>query len=116
MGAKKPKLIFKRLFALARATQGRLFLAVAGFAKDFLGQYEEAAAWQRRSIEANGNYPISHFHLAAALSHLGRREKREPPLRLGSPSILNSRLRIFARSNSAKVRCISLGAHVSSTA
>jgi tetratricopeptide (TPR) repeat protein len=51
------------------------WLAIMGYAKDFLGRYEEAVAWQQRSIQANANYPISQFHLAAALSHLGRLEE-----------------------------------------
>jgi hypothetical protein len=35
------------------------WLATAGYAKDYLGRYEEAVAWQRRSIDANPNYPTS---------------------------------------------------------
>ena len=37
-----------------------------------LGAYAEAAQWARRSIEANRNYPLAHFWLAAALAQLGR--------------------------------------------
>jgi TolB-like protein/class 3 adenylate cyclase/Tfp pilus assembly protein PilF len=48
------------------------WLAGAGFAKNFLDRHEEAVDWLRRSIESNRNYPMSHFHLAAALAHLGR--------------------------------------------
>jgi tetratricopeptide (TPR) repeat protein len=59
------------------------WMAIAGFAKDSLGRYEEAVAWQRRSIESNGNYPTSHFHLAAALSHLGRLEEARAAARAG---------------------------------
>lgn len=60
-----------------------VWLAIAGYAKDYLGRYEEAVAWQRRSIEANGNYPTSHFHLAIALAHLGRLEEARAPARVG---------------------------------
>ena len=59
------------------------WFATAGFAKDFLGRYEEAIAWQRRSIEANGNFPTSHFHLAIALAHLGRLEEARAAARAG---------------------------------
>jgi tetratricopeptide (TPR) repeat protein len=59
------------------------WLAIAGYAKDFLERYDEAVAWQRRSIQANGNYPISHFHLAAALSHLGRLEEARAAAKAG---------------------------------
>jgi tetratricopeptide (TPR) repeat protein len=44
----------------------------AGHAKLYIGSYEQAAAWFRRAIKANRNYPLSHFELAAALAHLGR--------------------------------------------
>jgi tetratricopeptide (TPR) repeat protein len=58
-------------------------LAVAGFAKDYLGRYEEAVAWRRRSIDANPNFPTSHFHLAIALAHLGRLEEARAAARAG---------------------------------
>jgi TolB-like protein/class 3 adenylate cyclase len=48
------------------------WLAIAGFASDFLQRYDEAVAWLQQSIEANGNYSHAHFHLASALAHLGR--------------------------------------------
>jgi Flp pilus assembly protein TadD len=41
-------------------------------AKFQLGREEEAVVWLRRSIEADRNYPNSHFILGAALAHLGR--------------------------------------------
>jgi TolB-like protein/class 3 adenylate cyclase len=44
----------------------------AGSAKLCLRAYEEAIAWLRRSIEANRNFSIAYFNLAAALAHLGR--------------------------------------------
>jgi len=43
----------------------------AGVAKFWHGDDPEAIAWLRRSIEANRNFPIAHFHLAAALALLG---------------------------------------------
>jgi tetratricopeptide (TPR) repeat protein len=42
-----------------------------GFAKLQLGAYAEAVGWLRRSNEANRNFPMAHFHLAAALALLG---------------------------------------------
>jgi TolB-like protein len=42
-----------------------------GAAKVQLGADVEAVAWLRRSIEANRNFPVSHFALAAALGLLG---------------------------------------------
>jgi tetratricopeptide (TPR) repeat protein len=43
----------------------------AGFAKLLLHSDADALAWLRRSIEANRNFPIAHFLLAAALALLG---------------------------------------------
>jgi TolB-like protein len=37
-----------------------------------LGANAEAAQWARRAIEANRNFPLAHFWLAAALAQLGR--------------------------------------------
>jgi TolB-like protein/class 3 adenylate cyclase/Flp pilus assembly protein TadD len=42
-----------------------------GVAKLLLGAEAEAIVWLRRCLEANRNYPIAHFHLAAALARLG---------------------------------------------
>jgi TolB-like protein/Tfp pilus assembly protein PilF len=58
------------------------WLANAGFAQDYLGRYEEAVAWQRRSIDANPNNPTAHLHLAIALAHLGRLEEARAAARV----------------------------------
>ncbi len=47
------------------------WMKTVGLAKMQLGAYDEAVAWLRRSIEANRNFPNSHFALAAALGLLG---------------------------------------------
>jgi tetratricopeptide (TPR) repeat protein len=44
---------------------------------------EKAVAWYRRSIESNGNYSLSHFHLAAALAHLGRLDEARAEVQAG---------------------------------
>jgi tetratricopeptide (TPR) repeat protein len=51
-----------------------LYLAhfLSGVSKVFLGRYDEAIASLRRSIEANRNYPLARFYLAAALANEGR--------------------------------------------
>jgi TolB-like protein/DNA-binding winged helix-turn-helix (wHTH) protein len=49
--------------------------AIVGFAKNSLGLYEEAILWLRQSIDRNRNLAMSHFHLGAALAHLGRSEE-----------------------------------------
>ena len=53
-----------------RDTMAYLWMNVAGMAKLHLGSYKEAVAWFRRSVEANRNYPLAIFHLAAALAQL----------------------------------------------
>jgi TolB-like protein/Tfp pilus assembly protein PilF len=73
----------KALRLSPREPQAFTWLAVGGYAKDYLGRYEEAVAWQRRSIEANGNFPTAHFHLAIALAHLGRLEEARAAARVG---------------------------------
>jgi TolB-like protein/class 3 adenylate cyclase/tetratricopeptide (TPR) repeat protein len=47
------------------------WMSYVGGAKMQLEAYAEAVAWYRRSIEANRNYPIAHFNLAAALAKAG---------------------------------------------
>ena len=55
----------------------------AGLAKLFLGSYEQAAAWCRRAIEANRNFPHPHFLLGSALALLGRLDEAESAARIG---------------------------------
>jgi TolB-like protein/class 3 adenylate cyclase len=43
-----------------------------GLAKLHLGADEEAAGWLHRSLQANANYPLGHFQLAAAHALLGK--------------------------------------------
>jgi TolB-like protein/class 3 adenylate cyclase len=47
------------------------WMRAAGWAKILLGADAEAVGWLRRSIEANRNFPITHFQLAGALALLG---------------------------------------------
>jgi TolB-like protein len=54
-----------------RDTGAFRWMQFAGFARLHLGDDEIALAWLRRGIEANRNYPLMHFALAAALARLG---------------------------------------------
>jgi TolB-like protein len=47
------------------------WILFVGIAKLWQGADAEAVAWLRRSIEANRNFPFTHFLLAAALAWLG---------------------------------------------
>ncbi len=46
-------------------------MLIVGWSKLQLGADAEAVGWLRRSIEANRNHPLTHFHLAGALALLG---------------------------------------------
>ena len=67
-----------------------------GIAKLYQGADAEAVAWLRRSVEANRNYPLSQFFLAAALAHLGDLREASAAARAGlelHPSFTISRYR-----------------------
>ena len=67
-----------------------------------LGADAEAAQWARRSIEANRNFPLAHFWLAAALAQLGRldeaRQAVQPGLAL-APGFTLARYRAGVQSD-----------------
>src|SRR5271165_1946314 len=66
-----------------RDTMAYTWMTVAGSAKHHLGSYEQALAWLRRAIEANRNYPLAHFRLAAALAQLGRIAEARSAIKAG---------------------------------
>ena len=67
-----------------------------------LGADAEAAQWARRAIEANRNFPLAHFWLAAALAQLGRldeaRQAVQPGLAL-APGFTIARYRAGVQSD-----------------
>ena len=66
-----------------RDTMAYVWFAIGGTAKRHLGLWEQAVAWFRRSIEANRNFPESHFELAAALTQLGHLDGARSAVRSG---------------------------------
>jgi tetratricopeptide (TPR) repeat protein len=44
-----------------------IWMTLAGIVKCSLARDEEAVAWLHRAIEANRNFPLTHFYLAASL-------------------------------------------------
>ena len=66
-----------------RDTLAYTWMTYAGIAKNRLSDYDQAVAWCRRAIEANRNYPLPNFELAAALVHLGRRDEAQSAVKLG---------------------------------
>ena len=59
------------------------WLYIIGGAKLQLGADAEAVAWIRRCLEANRNYPVAHFHLAAALALLGELDEARAAVKDG---------------------------------
>jgi TolB-like protein len=64
--------ILEALRLSPRDTNAHVWMYIAGAAKLYLGRDEEAAAWLLRSIEANRNFHLAHFFLAATWAQLGR--------------------------------------------
>jgi TolB-like protein len=80
-----------------RDTMANTWMMHAGFAKNQLGSWDQAAAWCRRAIEANRNHPTAWFHLAAALAWLSRLDEAHSAVKAGlalAPSFTVSRARV----------------------
>jgi tetratricopeptide (TPR) repeat protein len=60
-----------------------VWMYLAGIAQCLLGDDEKAGAWLRRSIEANRNWPLSHFHLSAVLANLRRLDEARGAVQTG---------------------------------
>ena len=79
-----------------RDTTAYIWMTFAGVAKNYLGDWEQAVAWFRRSIEANRNYPNTNFYLGAALAQLGRLAEARSAVKAGlalTPTFTLSRAR-----------------------
>jgi TolB-like protein len=59
------------------------WMLFVGIAKAQLGADAEAVNWLRRSIEANRNFPLAHFHLAEALALLGQLDEARAAAKAG---------------------------------
>jgi Flp pilus assembly protein TadD len=73
-----------------------------GRAKMQLGSDAEAVDWLRRSIETNRNFPLTHFHLAAALGLLGAVDEARAAAKVGltlNPGFTIRRFRAAAKSS-----------------
>ena len=66
-----------------RDTNAYWWMFCVGLAKFQLGAVAEAVDWFRRSIEANRNLSIAHFHFAAALAVLGSLEPARNAVQAG---------------------------------
>jgi len=79
-----------------RDTLAYVWMHLAGHAKHHIGSYEQAVSWFQRAIEANRNYPLPHFELAAALARLGRIDEARSAVKAGlalNPDFTIARIR-----------------------
>ena len=89
-------LINEALRLSPRDTVAQAWMVIAGGAKFSLGSDEKAVTRFRRCIEISRNYPLVHFHLAAALAHLGRLDEARAAVQAGlaiNPTFTISRFR-----------------------
>jgi tetratricopeptide (TPR) repeat protein len=75
--------IFEALRLSPRDVYAYRWMLFAGIARAQLGADSEAVSWLRRSIEANRNFPLAHFHLAEALALLGQLEEARAAAQAG---------------------------------
>jgi TolB-like protein/class 3 adenylate cyclase/Tfp pilus assembly protein PilF len=83
------------------------WLHYIGVAKLQLGAEAEAVVWLRRCLEANRNYPIAHFHLAAALARLGLLDEARAMVQAGlalDPTFTIQRMRGITLSDNPTFR------------
>jgi TolB-like protein/class 3 adenylate cyclase len=66
-----------------RDAMAYVWMSFAGDAKNHLGSSEEAVGWLRRAIDANRNFPFTHFSLAAALAQVGRLDEAHSAVKAG---------------------------------
>jgi TolB-like protein/class 3 adenylate cyclase len=78
------------------------WMLFVGIAKAQTGADAEAAVWLRRSIEANRNFPLAHFHFAEVLALLGKLDEARAAAQAGlalDPSFNLRRYRVNALSD-----------------
>src|SRR5262249_29511231 len=71
-------------------------MRLVGLAKLQLGEHAQAVSWLRQSVEANRNYPLAHFALAAALGLSGALDEAKTAAKAGlalNPSFTIRRFR-----------------------
>jgi TolB-like protein/tetratricopeptide (TPR) repeat protein len=82
-----------------RDTFAFLWIAEVGLSKAQLGADTDAVSWLRRSLEANRNYPVAHFHLASALAWLGELDAARASVQAGLALDPSFTIRRFRRTN-----------------
>jgi TolB-like protein len=75
--------VLEALRISARDSFAYQWMVMAGNAKLLLNSDAEAVAWFRRCLEANRNFPLAHFYLAAALALLGEPDQARAAAKAG---------------------------------
>jgi tetratricopeptide (TPR) repeat protein len=66
-----------------RDTMANRWMVFIGLAKAQLGADAEAVMWMRRGLDANRNYSVTHFDLAAVLARLGKLDEARAAVNAG---------------------------------
>ena len=101
-GAETEAHVNKALRLSPRDISAFRWMQMVGFAKAQLNADAEALAWFRRSLEANRNYPVAHFGLAAVLALLGSLDQARSAAKAGlalDPGFTIRRFRLGAASD-----------------
>jgi tetratricopeptide (TPR) repeat protein len=101
-GAETEAHIIEALRPSPRDTHAHRWLVWVGFSKVALNADTEAAAWLRRGLETNRNYPAAHFSLAAVLARLGEMDEARAAVKAGlalDPNFTIRRWRVDAWSD-----------------
>jgi TolB-like protein/Flp pilus assembly protein TadD len=102
-GAETEPHINEALRLSPRDTLAPRWVVYVGLAKAQLGADAEAVDWMRRGLDANRNYSVTHFDLAAALARLGRLDEARASVNAGlalDPRFTIRRYRDVTYSNS----------------
>jgi TolB-like protein/Tfp pilus assembly protein PilF len=86
-----------------RDTLAHRWMASVGIAKAQLGTDAEAVLWMRRGLDANRNYSLAYFHLAAVLARLGELDEARATVQAGlalDPSFTIRRCRDASKARS----------------
>jgi tetratricopeptide (TPR) repeat protein len=79
------------------------WMMIVGIAKMHLNADTEAVFWLRRSIEANRNFPLAHFHLAAALALVGSLDEARAAAQVGLAFYADFTIRRFRRQSASNI-------------
>jgi tetratricopeptide (TPR) repeat protein len=101
-GAETEAHIEQALRLSPRDTRVHAWTMIVGLAKFWHGADAEALVWLRWSLEANRNYPMAYFILAAVLAHVGELDEARATAQAGlalNPSFSIRRYRTYTPSN-----------------